>query len=101
MKRLLLSLLLLLSLVGCSYWKARNVAIYERRLAAEDKANLPPEPTLEKKRVDDVSSDSILERDGLTPAERKLLNKERKKDIQKRNKRREKIFKFWSPNYGK
>lgn len=99
--RLIIGFICVCLLAGCSSWRKRNIAIYERSLDAVDQKSLPPEPTLAKKRVDDVSEDSILNRDGLNPAERAILEREKVKDEAKRKKRREKIFNVFSPNYGK
>lgn len=89
--------LLIVSLVlisGCSSWKQRNIALYEKSLAAEEASSLPPEPTLKKKRPDDVSDESLLASDGLSPAERAIIDRDNKKDQSKAQKRSHKVFGF-------
>lgn len=94
--RLLFFALSILFLNGCSYWKQRNIAIFESKLAAEEKKQFPPEPTLEKKRVDEVTDESLFEKDGLTPAERRIIEQEKAQYEARRKKRRDKMFNFWS-----
>ena len=96
--RLLFLVLSFCLLTGCSYWRQRNIAVYESKLAAEEKQQLPPEPKLGKKGEDDVSDDSLLTRDGLTPAERAIIDYDRARSEAARKERSDKIFHFWTPD---
>jgi hypothetical protein len=89
--------LLLFVTVGCDSLKQRNVAMYEKRMAAEEARKQPTEPTLKYKRVDDVSEESILDRDGLNDKEREVLNEIRDRERAKSQRRSKKVFGVFAP----
>ena len=83
--------------VGCDSMKQRNIAIYNKHIAYEEARKLPPEPTLKQKSVDDVSNESIIDRDGLSEEERALINKIRDKEKAKSRRQSQKVFGVFTP----
>jgi hypothetical protein len=97
MRNILILFLFALLFSGCDSLKKRNIALYEKNLEASERKILPPEPTLARKRVDEVSYESIMDRDGMNDKERTLMNKIKKEDKRKSRARSKKVFGAFAP----
>ena len=85
-------------LCGCGSLRERNIALYEKSLNAKKETQLPPEPTLARKSIDDFSNEGIIDRNDLNDKERSVINKlkeENKKEARKRSRR---VFGIFTPN---
>lgn len=97
MVKIVFVFLIAFSCVSCDSLRQRNIALYEQEQERAMKQTSPPEPTLAKKRVDDISDDSILDNDGLNDKERRILNQFKEEDKRKARARSKKIFGVFTP----